>query len=363
MLAFITLMFLAVGSVAGVVEYWLWARDKFTAERLPDQDQPAGRRLTVITEALAGVGAIFVLAGSGVLISQNWLVATDWDRVWILAIVAAGFLAAGFGVRWLTLSVTQRLTELMWCASAACVAAATAIVSAGIYGQVAAGTIVTVGAVLTLYSMSLWLMCRREVLMALTFVGLTSTLCGSTLSVPGAAAVWIAVGLGVCLLGLSWMVLGWFYLEPLGTSIPAGAALALIGPAIAVHSTGWGYTIGIITAAVVMAAGVPLRNVVVVGFGSCALFGYITAVVVRYADKSVGVAGSLIIIGLAFIAVAVVTVRLGRASRGPADGIAGGGAHVAVTNGAGVQGAGQGEQEAVTSVDLPSPDDTQVLIG
>jgi len=57
---------------------------------------------------------------------------------------------------------------------------------------------------------------------------------------------------------------------------------------------------------------------VFVAFGSCALLGYITAVVVEYADRWVGVPESLVIVGLVLIGIALVTVRLGRAShQGP----------------------------------------------
>jgi len=73
--------------------------------------------------------------------------------------------------------------------------------------------------------------------------------------------------------------------------------------------------VGIITAAAVMAAAACLRNIVMVAFGSCALFCYITAVVLRYADRSLGVPASLVIIGLVLIGLAVVTVRLGRATQ------------------------------------------------
>jgi hypothetical protein len=70
--------------------------------------------------------------------------------------------------------------------------------------------------------------------------------------------------------------------------------------------------IGVATAAAVMAAGLPLQNVVLLAFGSCALLGYIVAVVLRYADRSIGTPGSLVIIGLTLISLAIVTVRLGR---------------------------------------------------
>jgi len=59
--------------------------------------------------------------------------------------------------------------------------------------------------------------------------------------------------------------------------------------------------------------------VVMVAFGSCALLGYIVVVVLRYADRSIGMSGSLGIIGLTLIGLAIVTIRLGQRT-GPIGG-------------------------------------------
>jgi hypothetical protein len=168
--------------------------------------------------------------------------------------------------------------------------------------------------VLALYSAALWLLCRREILMVAAFAGLISAFCGAIQVASGGATPWLTVSFGLWLLGVAWVILGWVYPEPLGTSVAAAAAVALIAPAIAVHSAGWVYVVGIATAAAVMAAGVPMRQVVLVAFGSCALFSYITAVVLQYADRSLGAPASLVIIGLVLIGLAVLTVRLGRAT-------------------------------------------------
>jgi hypothetical protein len=232
------------------------------------------------------------------------------------------FLIAGFGIRWLTASETQPLTELMWCASAGCLTGAAALASGWVYHEPAAVTLLIASGIGTVYSIALWLMCRREVLMATVFTGLIGVLCGAIPLVIADAKPILAVGLGLWLFGLAWAALGWMYPEPLGTSVALGAALALAGPAIAVHEDSWVYLVGIGTAAAVMAASVPLRNVVLVAFGSCALLGYISAIVLKYTGGSRGVPESLTIIGVVLIGLAFVTVRLGRASRaaGPAWG-------------------------------------------
>jgi hypothetical protein len=312
MLLVITLAFVAVGSLAGAVEYWLLLQRKFGDERDHLQREP--RYLSFATESLAVVGAILVFAGSGVAISQHWLRVTNGGRVAILASVAICFLIAGFLVRWLTGSATQRLNQIMWTASAMCLAGAAAIAAAGVYRQPGAVTATVAGGVVASYTASLWLLCRREMLMVAAFAGLITAFCGAIQVASRGTTPWLAVALGLWLLGIAWVILGWVYPEPLGTSLAAAAAVALMAPALAVHNEGWVYIVGITTAAGVMAAGVPMRHVVMVAFGSCALFSYITAVVFRYADRSLGVPASLVIIGLVLISLAIVTVRLGRAT-------------------------------------------------
>ena len=195
---------------------------------------------------------------------------------------------------------------------------AAAVASAGVYRQPAAMTLLIASGTVVVYSSALWLMCRREMLVVVAFTGLVGALCGAIPVIAADATPWLAAGLSLWLLGLAWTALGWLYPEPLGTSLSVGAVLALLAPAVAIHEYGWVYVIGIVTAVAIMAASVPLRNVVLVAFGSCALFGYITAVVLEYADRSIGAPESLVIIGLALIGLAIVTVRIGRAShQGP----------------------------------------------
>jgi lipid-A-disaccharide synthase-like uncharacterized protein len=313
MLTLVTLIFVAAVSAVAAAEYWIWLRHRLSADpKQSDSEQKAGRSLSFLTESLAAIGAILVLAGSGVAVSEHWLHITNWARFGILGIVAACLLVAGFVVRWLTGSSTERLTELMWCASMTCAAGAAALAAHGIYRETTAVSVLITGGAVAVYSAALWLLCRREILMAAAFAGLISALCSAIAVVAAGAAPWLAIGLGLWILGLAWAVLGWQYPEPFGTSVPAGAALALIGPAVAVHNYGWVFVIGIVTAAAAMAASVPLRNVVLLAFGSCGLLGYVVATVLRYADRSIGMSGSLVIIGLTLISLAIVTIRLGQ---------------------------------------------------
>ena len=66
----------------------------------------------------------------------------------------------------------------------------------------------------------------------------------------------------------------------------------------------------IATAAAVMAASVPLRNVPLLALGALAMFGYVTSAAVRYLKQSLGYPSALAISGVLIIGLAVVSARL-----------------------------------------------------
>lgn len=236
MLTHIMLIVVVAFLVTGALEIWFW-RDRALAAKSAngEQDNRRQRRSSLLTEALTCAGVILILSGSGVVLSQRWLHITDWERTGILAAAAACFLIAGVLVRWVFGPVRQGLTEALWVVSAACMSADIAVLTVRIYGASGAAATLAVGAAIAVYTGALWLLCRRELLLVAALAGLVSALCGTVMVVAGDMAPWLAIALGLWLLGLAWAGLGWLYPDPLGTSISVGAALALASPAIAVH--------------------------------------------------------------------------------------------------------------------------------
>jgi hypothetical protein len=55
-----------------------------------------------------------------------------------------------------------------------------------------------------------------------------------------------------------------------------------------------------------------LKNIVMLAFASCALCGYLTATILRYTDRTLGMAETLMLVGALLIGLALVTVRLAR---------------------------------------------------
>ncbi len=307
MLTVVILLPIAVALAAGVAESRLGLARPVPAQ--PGQQ----RGISFLAESLAYVGTLLVLAGSAIVTQQRWLSLTSTERIMAVTGAALTLLLAGFVVRWVALSDSRRLTESVWLASAVLAAAATAMTGRGYHASV---LVLAVSGQQAAYSFALWLHCRRELLAVAAFAGLIGALCSLIAIAAGGQAPWLAVALGIWLLGIAWTVLGVGYPQPLGTSVAAGAAVTLLAPAIAVHQYPWVYGIGILTAAVVMGASVPLQNIVMLVFGSCALFCYLAATVFRLADHALGLAQTLIVVGGFLICVAVATVWLAKLVRG-----------------------------------------------
>src|ERR1022692_625303 len=102
---------------------------------------------------------------------------------------------------------------------------------------------------------------------------------------------------------------------PLGTTVPLGVAIALLGPIFAVWDQPWVYAIAIATAASAMAASIPLRSTLLLTAGTLALFGYLTAAVVRDLRASIGLPATLAICGVLLLALAVAMARVRRGVR------------------------------------------------
>ena len=151
--------------------------------------------------------------------------------------------------------------------------------------------VLAVGVAVVLYSAALWLVRRRALQNFALFAGLVVTILGIIVTVAGGtgSAPSLAFVFALWVFGLAWAGLGWRrYVEPLWVTIPSGVVLALVAPSFAVGEHGWVYAICIATAAAVMAASVPLRNVPLLALGALAMFGYVTEVAIRYLHESWG---------------------------------------------------------------------------
>ena len=311
-----------VALIVGGFYYWARRQGLLTTGQAAEGE--GTRRISLLTEAVAYVGVILLLVGGAAALGQRWNGIPSWGHVGVCAGIAVFFLLAGIIGRRVREPAIQRLVAVAWFLSVAGVAGAVGLAAHEVYGNNnAAVTAMAVGVAVTVYSAALWLVRRGALQNLALFAGLVVTIlgiAGSIVTVAGGArsARWLAFALALWVFGLAWAGLGWQrYVEPLWVTIPCGVILALIAPSLAAGDHGWIYAIGIATAAAVMAASVPLRNVPLLALGTLAMFSYVTSVVTRYLHQSLGAPSALAITGVLILGLAVVSARLMRAAHPP----------------------------------------------
>ena len=311
------LVIAAVALIFGGFYYWARRQGLLITTGQAAQGKHGTRRISLLTEAVAYVGAILILAGSIAAVSQRWHNITAWGRVGILAGAAVLFLLTGIIVRRVHEPAIQRLVDVVWFLSVAGLAGAIGFAAYDVYGNTAQVTALAVGIGITVYAGALWLVRQHALQNLALFTGLIVTICAAIVTIDNSPPS-LAFALALWGFGLAWVGLGWRrYVEPLWVTVPSGVLLALIAPGLAAGEYGWIYAIGIATAAAAMAASVPLRNTPLLALGTLAMFGYVTGVVVRYFHQSLGVPGALAVTGVLILGLAAVTARLIRATRPP----------------------------------------------
>ena len=315
-----------VALVVGGFYYWARRQGLLTTGQAAEAGQGT-QRISLLTEAVAYVGVILLLAGGAAALGQRWNSIPSWGHVGVCAGTAVFFLLAGIIGRRVHEPAIQRLAGVAWFLSVAAVAGAVGLAAHEVYGNNnAAVTAIAVGLAVTVYAAALWLVRRGALQNLALFAGLVVTIlgiAGSIVTVAGGArsARLLAFALALWVFGLAWAGLGWQrYVEPLWVTIPCGVILALIAPSLTAGDHGWVYAIGIATAAAAMAASVPLRNVPLLALGTLAMFSYVTSVVTRYLQQSLGAPSALAITGVLILGLAVVGARLMRAAHPPKPG-------------------------------------------
>ena len=301
-----------------IAGFYLWARRQGYVAAASDGSGPQSR-FSLLTEAVAYVGAILVLAGGIAAVGQRWNDISHWGHVGLLAGAAALFLGAGVVLRNVTDAAIRRLVSALWFVSVGGVAAAVALATHDVYDNSGTTTLLVTGLATTAYSAALWLLRQRALQNAALFGSLIGAVCGViAASFEPPTAIMFALSLWV--LGLAWAVLGWLRVaEPMWASMALGLLLALLAPSFGIADHGWMFAVAIATAGVLMAASVPLHNTPLLGVATVAMFAYLTSMLVRYFQDSVGVPAALALAGLLILGLAVVSARLMRAARPPTD--------------------------------------------
>jgi hypothetical protein len=273
-------------------------------------------RVSLLAEALGYAGSALALAGAGVALGQKWTDMASWAHLTVAGASACLALAGGWLLRKQEEPAFKRLMSVLWFLTVGGVAWTLVVLGADLLdlGGESTGLLAAGGAAVV--AAGLWWRLQFG-LQQLGFLAAgLATVVATIVWLPGKAPLW-TFALAVWVLGSLCAFVGWKdWVHPGWLALMLGTVGALVGPSIAGEDYGWALIPGLVTAAAVMAVGVRIRETPLLALGTLAAFSYLTWVVVRYFSDSLGVPLALTVVGVIFLALAVLAGRLGRATLG-----------------------------------------------
>lgn len=293
----------------------------FDAER---EGAVRSQRVPLITEALGYLGAGLAAAALGVLLSDQWSDLAAGVRLSIPTIGAVLLLIGGWLLRDSTEPAFARFGSVLWALSVASASWAAAILAADILDVGEAGVAMTIGVVATAAGVALYAV-RRTPLQQIALGAGLIVLVTSAVHLWDPTSPAPAIGVAVWIVAVAWLVLAYRgVLVPRILAYGLGAFVALQGAqavAIPEGTNGHaGMALGLLTAAVLIAASVWLREDVLLVFGAIGAFLFLVTTINHFFRDTLGTPLVLLITGVVLLAIAFLTMRLRRSTehRSPA---------------------------------------------
>ncbi|NOY56298.1 MAG: DUF2157 domain-containing protein [Actinobacteria bacterium] len=277
--------------------------------RFEAAEQP--RRSTLIAEVLGYLGGALAIVALWVFIAQFWGRLEIWAQLTLIGALTIGFLAAGAWSRTGEGEAVRRLSSFLWFLGIVGVAGWFGVFSDRIIAvhdefQVLWITVPTFVAAALLWK------ALPKVLQVIALVGSVHAVVLSAFAqFDPSPTEWF--GLIVWGIGVATVLLAWGgALQPTGTSYALGIAAILIGPSMAAGmlDTAWPLWLGLVSAAVMLASSVPLREVVLLVGGAGAVFVFLPQLIFTYFEESLGVPVALFLSGVVLIGAALLIARL-----------------------------------------------------
>lgn len=266
--------------------------------------EPEARRVPMITEALAYVGAALAAAAAAVLLGDRWSELTPAVRVAAIAAGALVALAAGALVHRSGDPAMVRLTSVLWAVATGLFGWLAWLVAYDLLGHRGSVPALACGIAITVLGAALYAATRQALQQIALFVGILTTV-GAALGdgTDTMLAVWAV--------GAAWLVLGASRrLPPERAAFIGGPLVVLWAPmALTDGGQGVGMWLGLATAVALIVASLALHETVLLGFGTVGVFGYLIRVLVRLFGDTAAMPVALLVAGAIVIAVAIGLAR------------------------------------------------------
>ncbi len=308
------ILILILVAVIGGIALWVQRSrpDLEDDRRVPAAEGKEGppRRVSLLTEAIGYIGVILVLAGAGSAIGQRWDEVSTAGRLAILATATLLFLGIGLVVRSSDDPAFRRLTGVTWAVSVAAFAGGVAVVNK-FYDTAGATAFITIALLSAVYAALLWFVHRHAIQQAVLFACVLLSWASVVVYVnPDQNAIAPLIAIPLWAIGLAWAAGGWWRrIAPWFVAVPLGLLAALVAPAFVGELNAVRFSIGIVTAATIMALSVAARFTPGLALAAVALLGYVVGAVLYYFGDTLGAPASLAITGGLILVLAAVATR------------------------------------------------------
>ncbi|SHL32062.1 Predicted membrane protein [Pseudonocardia thermophila] len=277
------------------------------AIRAAEAARPAPPRSSLLAEALGYVGGILVLVAVITLTGRFWDELGTGGRLAVAAGAAVVLLVAGLLAPSPHIGASGRLRAVVWLLSVAALSGAVGLFADEVLdldGEVVA--LLAAGGA-AVYAAVLWRLHRAIPLHAAFIVAVVVAVAAAAALLPGEAGEppWLAVW-GV---GLAWMLLGWGrVVGPRAAAYVCGSVPVIVGATV-VADSGWGATLAIASAALLVVGGVLERDLVLLGVGAVATLIVVPRVVADWFPDALAVAFVLLVLGIALVGAGLFVAR------------------------------------------------------
>jgi hypothetical protein len=266
--------------------------------------ETAPRRVPLVTEALGYLGAVLALAAGIALFAERWEDLAVGAKLAAIGVAAAVALGSGWLLRSNAEPAIRRLGSVLWAGSVGLVAWFAAVLAMDVLETSDRTTAIIASVTAAIVAGGLFAFRRRPLQQIALYVALFYVV-GFVFEDP------VPIGTAMLVIALGWFALGWRgILQPRYTALVLGSLGALIGPmTITSEAIGAGVLIGLVVAAGIVAAGVVLRETVLLAIGVLGLFWFLIRGITYFFEGTVGVPIALLAAGAIVLAVALVLAR------------------------------------------------------
>jgi hypothetical protein len=274
-------------------------------EQLAGAPGTAQRRLPLVVEALGYLGAVLAVVAGFIALRQVWPTISPGAGLIFAGVAATALLLVGIMLPAHDHPAFGRLRSSMWLASTASLAAFAGLITGPSFWNMgpASRPLVTEAAV-TVYAVLLWWRSRVTLQHLAIFAG-TVALGGTAIVQIWPSSLPWRPGLGLWMLSLLWgIAVHRGYLVPRTAGYVAAGIGLLVGAQLTMGLPA-GQLLALATVAGLLAAGVALRRVLLLGLGALGAIVIVPQVAIRYLPNGAAAATAVFAVGLVILGVAL----------------------------------------------------------